>query len=59
MVMEELSNQLNVVKELAQEHSKWLLRFTSVHEPSHEELVPIIVSAKTYRAKAKKGKKSK
>ena len=59
VAMEELPNQLNVVKELAQEHSKWLLRFTNVHVPSHEDLVPIIVSTKAYRAKDEKGKKSK
>ena len=59
VAMEELPNQLNVVKELAREHSKWLLRFTNVHVPNHEELIPIIVVAKAYRAKVEKGKKSK
>ena len=55
----ELTSQLNVVKELDCEHSKWLLRFTNVHVPNHEELIPIIVAAKSYREKTKKGKKSK
>ena len=56
---EEFTSQLNAVKELAREHSKWLLRFTNVHVPNHEELIPIIVAAKAYRAKTEKGKKSK
>ena len=56
---EELSNQLNAVKELTHEHSKWLLRFTNVHVPNHEELIPIIVATKAYRVKIEKGKKSK
>ena len=59
MAMEEFPNQLNNVKELSREHSKWVLRFTSVHLPSHEELVPIIVIAKAYRVKYGEGKKSK
>ena len=56
---EEVTSQLNEVKELILEHSRWLLRFTNVHLPNHEELVPIIVAAKSYRAKTEKGKKSK
>ena len=56
---EELTSQLNIVKELAQEHSKWLLIFTEVHVPNHEELIPFIVVAKAYREKTEKGKKSK
>ncbi len=56
---EELPNQLNVVKELDREHSKWLLRYTNIHVPRHEELILIIVVAEVYRAKAKKRKKSK
>ena len=56
---EELTSQLNEVKELAQEHSRWLLRFTNVHVPNHEELIPIIVATKAYRVKTEKGKKSK
>ena len=56
---EELTSQLNEVKELARENSKWILRFTNVHLPSHEELIPIIVAAKACRAKTIKGKKSK
>ena len=56
---EELTSQLNAVKELTQEHLKWLLRFTNVHVPNHEELIPIIVTAKAYREKIEKGKKSK
>ena len=59
VAVEELSNQLNDVKELAREHSKWLLRFNNIHMPNHEELIPIIVAAKAYRAKTEKGKKSK
>ena len=59
MAMEELPNQLNVVKELAREHSKWLLRYTNIHVPKHKELIPIIVATKAYRAKAEKGKKLK
>lgn len=31
----ELTSQLNVVKELTREHSKWLLTFTNVHVPNH------------------------
>ena len=59
MVMEELPNQLNDVKELARENSKWILRYTNIHVPNHEELIPIIVVDKAYRAKIEKGKKSK
>ena len=59
MAMGELPNQLNVVKELARDHSKWLLRYTNIHTPKHEELVPIIVATKAYRKKEEKGKKMK
>ena len=59
MAKEELPNQLNYVKELAREHSKWLLMYTNIHVSRHEELIPIIVAAKAYRAKEEKGKKSK
>ena len=59
VAMKELPNQLNVVKELAQENTRWLLRFTNVHVPNHEELIPITVVAKAYREKVEKGKKSK
>ena len=56
---EEVTSQLKEMKELVLEHSKWLLRFTNVHVPNHEELIPIIVAVKAYRAKIEKGKKSK
>ena len=59
MAMEELQDQLNDVKELAREHSKWLLRYTNIHMPRHEELIPIIVATKVYRTKVEKGKKAK
>ena len=59
MATEELLDQLNVVKQLAREHSKWLLRYTNIHMPRHEELIPIIVAAKAYRTKVEKGKKTK
>ena len=59
MAAEEVTSQLDEVKELAREHSRWLLRFTNVHVPNHEELIPIIFFAKAYRAKTEKGKKSK
>lgn len=55
----ELIGQLNSVKELAQEHSRWLSRFTNVHVSSNEELIPIIVAGRAYREKIEKGKKSK
>ena len=54
VAMEELQDKLNVVKELAREHSKWLLRYTNILVPKHEELIPIIVATKAYRAKAGK-----
>ena len=56
---EEVTSQLDAIKELAREHSRWLLRFTNVHVPNHKELIPIIAVGKAYRAKTKKGKKSK
>ena len=59
VVVDELTGQLNEVKELARENSKWLLRFTNVHVPNHEELISIIFFAKEYREKIEKGKKSK
>ena len=59
VVATELTSQLNSVKELAQENSRWLLRFTNVHLSSNEELIPIIVAARAYKAKIEKGKKSK
>ena len=59
VVAMELTGQLNFVKELAQEHSRWLLRFTNVHVSSNEEIIPIIVAARAYRAKIEKGKKLK
>ena len=59
VAMEELQDKLNVIKDLAREHSRWLLRYTNVHVQRHEELILIIVSVKAYREKAKKGKKEK
>ena len=56
---EEVTSQQNEAKELTLEHARWLLRFTNVHVPSHEELIPIMAAAKAYRAKTEKGKKSK
>ena len=55
----ELASQLNFVKELAREHSRWLLRFTNVHVSSNEELIPIIIAARAHKAKMEKGKKPK
>ena len=59
MAIEEFLNQLNSVKELAREHSKWLLRYKKIHVPKYEELIPIIVATKVHRTKEEKGKKSK
>lgn len=59
VAIEELTSRLNLVKELARENSKWILRFTNVHVPNHKELIPIIFVVKAYREKPKKGKKSK
>ena len=56
---EEVTSQQNEAKELTLEHSRWLLRFTNVHVPSHDELIPIMAAAKAYRTKTEKGKKSK
>lgn len=56
---EEVTSQQNEVKEPTLEHARWLLRFTNVHVPSHEELIPVIVAGKAYREKIRKGKKSK
>lgn len=53
MAMEELPDQLNAMKELVREHSKWLLRYTNIHMPRHEELNPIIVVAKAYKKNGK------
>ena len=55
----EVTSQQNEAKELTLEHARWLLRFTNVHVPSHEELIPILAAAKAYREKIEKGKKSK
>ena len=55
----ELTSQLNSIKELSQEDSRWLLRFTNVNVSSNEELIPIIVVARAHRPKMEKGKKSK
>ena len=59
VVAEKVTSQLNKVKEITLDHSRWLMKFTHVRVPSHEELIPIIVAAKAYRAKTEKGKKSK
>ena len=40
VAMEEIENKLNVVKELAREHSNWVLRYTNIHVPKNEELNP-------------------
>ena len=56
---EEVTSQQSEAKELTLEHSRWLLRFTNVHVPSHDELIPIMAAAKAYRAKTEKGKKPK
>ena len=59
VAVEEVTSQQNEAKELTLEYSRWLLRFTNVHVPSHDELIPIMAAAKAYRTKTKKGKKSK
>ena len=59
VVVEEFPNQLNVVKELAREYSQWLLRYTNIHMPKHEELIQIIFPAKEYKEKIEKGRKFK
>ena len=59
MAAEEAANQQNHAKEMTQEHARWLLRFTDVHVPSHNDLIPIIAAAKAYKAKIEKGKKPK
>ena len=59
MTMGELPKQLNVVRELAKEHSKCLLRYTNVYVPKYEELIPIVVARKAHRASMEKGKKVK
>ena len=59
MTVEEIQDWLSVVKYLAKEHSKWLLRYTNLHAHRHEELIPIIVVTKTYKMKSEKGKKVK
>ncbi|MFA1068231.1 hypothetical protein ACDI57_27810, partial [Klebsiella pneumoniae] len=56
---EEVANQQNQAKELTQEHARWLLRFTNVYVPNHNDLTPIIAAAKAYKAKTEKGKKPK
>ena len=47
----EVTSQQNKAKELTLEHSRWLLRFTNVHVPNHDELIPIMAAAKAYRTK--------
>lgn len=59
MAIEEMQEKLNVIKDLARKHSKWLLRYTNVHVHRHEELMSIIFAAKTHREKSKKGKNPK
>ena len=56
---EEVASQQNEAKELTLEHSRGILRFTNVHVPSHDELIPILAAAKAYKTKTEKGKKSK
>ena len=46
------------MKELARDHSRWLLRYTNIYVPKHEELIAIVVAAKAYRIKMEKGKKA-
>ena len=59
VVAEEVTSRQSEAKELTLEHSRWILRFTNVHVPSHDELIPIMAAAKAYRAKTEKGKKPK
>ena len=59
MATKELPYQLNDVKELARDHSRWLLRYANIYMPKHEELIPIMVPAKACRIKTEKGKKVK
>ena len=59
VAIEELPYQLNSIKELAKDHSRWLLRYTNIHVPKHEKLIPIIVAAKAYQIKIEKGMKVK
>lgn len=59
VAMEEIQDHLNVVKDLARENSKWLLRYTNVHVHRNEELIPIIFITKAYRGKSEKRKKVK
>ena len=59
VAMEELKDRVGTVKDLAREHSKWLLRYTNVHVHKHEQLISIIVATKAYRERVEKGKTTK
>ena len=59
MATTKLPKQLPTIRELVKEHSKCLLRYTNVYVPKHEELVPIMVTARAHRADLEKGKKTK
>ena len=56
MAKEELQEQVNAVKDMAREHSKWLIRYTNVHVSRLEELISTIVAANAHKAKLDKEK---
>ena len=55
--MKEIKERLDAIKELAREHSKWLIWYTNVHIFKHEELILIIIAAKAYKEKLEKKKR--
>ena len=59
VAMEELKDRVGTVKDLAREHSKWLLRYTNVHVHKHEEMILIIIATKVCREKIEQWKKAK
>ena len=40
MAKEDLKECVNIVKDMVREHSKWLIRYTSIHVSRREELIP-------------------
>ena len=59
VTIEEIQEWLDAIKELARKLSKWLIRYTTIHIIRYEEIILIIIAAKSYKVELEKKTKGK
>ena len=56
MAIEELQELLNIVKNMARVHSKWLIRYTTIHMGRLDELILVMTATNAHKVRSDKGK---